>query len=198
MSDAPPEALFTRVTAMVAEFIDWIGGRAILTMPRYFYRKANRHLRLIKDMVREALYIMTLDLTVEPQSPNPVAPERATLVPAPSFPRKAAARIGLFNIRPAPDPVPPPPPCGRRALTLGPRLQKPDRTTEAFLRRIARIEAALADPLSHARRMALLLTKPEASPKLPARPRGQPRPPSIHIAVAPRSILSLQPRWPPG
>ena len=75
MSDAPPDPLFTRVTAMVTEFIDWIGGRTILTMPRYFYRKANRHLRLIEDMVRGALYILSLDLMIEPQAPKPVAPK---------------------------------------------------------------------------------------------------------------------------
>tara|TARA_R110000787_G_scaffold49035_3_gene117689 strand:+ start:1173 stop:1622 length:450 start_codon:yes stop_codon:yes gene_type:complete len=149
-------------------------------------------------MVRGALYILSLDLMIEPQAPKPVAPKPGTPEPSPPLLRKAAARIGLFNIRPASDSVPPPPPCGPRCVALSPRPLKPDRTTEAFLRRIARIEAALAEPLAHARRMALFLAKPEAPPKPPARPKGPPRPPSFRIAVAPRSILSLQPDWPPG
>ena len=44
MSDAPPDPLFTRVTAMVTEFIDWIGGRTILPMPQTGRTEA-RHTR---------------------------------------------------------------------------------------------------------------------------------------------------------
>ena len=40
MTDTSAPTLFTRVTDMVAEFIDWIGGREPLTIPRAFYRKA--------------------------------------------------------------------------------------------------------------------------------------------------------------
>tara|TARA_R110002094_G_scaffold212440_2_gene182943 strand:+ start:210 stop:506 length:297 start_codon:yes stop_codon:yes gene_type:complete len=87
MSDAPPDPLFTRVTAMVTEFIDWIGGRTILTMPRYFYRKDNRHLRLIEDMLRGALYILTLDLSVEPQAPSRSHPGAA-------YPRRPPLSLG--------------------------------------------------------------------------------------------------------
>ena len=91
-------------------------------------------------------------------------------------------------------------PAGRAAWRSAPCTQKPDRTTEAFLRRIARIEAALADPFVHARRMAFFLAKPEAPPKPPSRSKGQPRPPSFRISEGERGPARvcrarMRPAW---
>ena len=154
MTDTSAPTLFTRVTDMVAEFIDWIGGRDPLTIPRAFYRKAQRHLCVIEDMLRGALYILALDLTVAPMVPKPAASARVTPETTAPLPRKATLRIGLFNIRPVADRVPPTPPTGPRDVSTRARVFKPDLTTDAFLRRIARIEAAMADPDTHAIRLA--------------------------------------------
>jgi hypothetical protein len=198
MTDTSAPTLFTRVTDMVAEFIDWIGGRDPLTIPRAFYRKAQRHLCVIEDMLRGALYIMALDITVAPMDPEPAAPARPTPGTPPPVPRKATQRIGLFNIRPVTDRVPPTPPSGPRGVSPRARVFRPDLTTDAFLRRIARIEAAMADPDTHAIRLARHLAKPEPRPKPAPRPKAPPRPPSVRATVSPRSILCLQPHWPPG
>ncbi|WP_340691895.1 hypothetical protein [Hyphomonas sp.] len=198
MTDTSAPTLFTRVIDMVAEFIDWIGGRETLTIPRAFYRKAQRHLCVIEDMLRGALYILALDITVAPLAPKPAAPARVTPeTPAP-LPRKATTRIGLFNIRPVTDRVPPTPPTGPRGVSPRAHVFKPDLTTDAFLRRIARIEAAMANPYTHAIRLARHLAKPESRPKPAPRPKAPSRPPSVRATVSPRSILCLQPHWPPG
>tara|TARA_R110000803_G_scaffold56917_1_gene114427 strand:- start:38285 stop:38881 length:597 start_codon:yes stop_codon:yes gene_type:complete len=198
MTDAPAPSVFDRVTAMVTEFIDWIGGRAPLTIPRAFYSKAQRHLCVIEDMLRGALYILSLEIETGPQAPKPEPTPGGPRAPAASLPRKATSRIGLFNIRPAADPLPAPARSGPRSAALGPRMHRPDRTTEAFLRRIARVEAAMADPLAHATRLARFLTKPVKPAKAPARPKAPPRPASAKAPASPRGLLSLQPRWPPG
>ncbi len=198
MTDTSAPTLFTRVTDMVAEFIDWIGGREPLTIPRAFYRKAQRHLCVIEDMLRGALYILALDFTVAPMLPKPVASVHVTPGTSLPIPRKTAPRIGLFNIRPVTDPVPPTPTTGPRGVTTRAPVFRPDLTTDAFLRRIARIEAAMADPDAHAIRLARHLAKPESGPKPAPRPKTPPRPPSVRATVSPRSILCLQPHWPPG
>ena len=198
MTDTSAPTLFTRVTDMVAEFIDWIGGREPLTIPRAFYRKAQRHLCVIEDMLRGALYILALDFTVAPMLPKPVASVHVTPGTPPPVPRKATQRIGLFNIRPVTDRVPPTPPTGPRGVTTRAPVFRPDLTTDAFLRRIARIEAAMADPDTHAIRLARHLAKPGSRPEPAPRPKAPPRPPSVRATVSPRSILCLQPHWPPG
>ena len=198
MTDTSAPTLFTRVTDMVAEFIDWIGGGEPLTIPRAFYRKAQRHLCVIEDMLRGALYILALDLTVAPMVPKPAASARVTPETTAPLPRKATLRIGLFNIRPVADRVPPTPPTGPRDVSTRARVFKPDLTTDAFLRRIARIEAAMADPDTHAVRLARHLATPEPRPKPAPRPKAPPRQPSVRATVSPRSILCLQPHWPPG
>ncbi len=198
MTDMCPPPVFNRVIDMVAEFIKWIGGREPLTIPRAFYRKAQRHLCVIEDMLRGALYILALGITVAPTAPKPAASAHLTPAASPPIPRKAAPRIGLFNIRPVADRVPPPPPTGPRGVATRARAGKPDLTTDAFLRRIARIEAAMANPDANAIRLARFLATPEPRPRPAPRPKAAPRPPSILASVSPRSILSLQPHWPPG
>jgi hypothetical protein len=183
MTDTADPTLFSRVTDMVAAFIEWISGRETLTIPRAFYRKAQRRLWVIEDMLRGALYIPALELTGAPIVPKPVASARVT--PETSLPlrRKTAPRIGLFNIRPVADRVPPTPPTGPRGVSTRARVLKPDLTTDAFLRRIARIEAAMADPDTHAVRLARHLVTPEPRPKPAPRPKARPRPPSLCAAA---------------
>ena len=63
---------------------------------------------------------------------------------------------------------------------------------------VMRAKAAMADPDTHAIRLARHLAKPESRPKPAPRPKAPPRPPSVRATVSPRSILCLQPHWPPG
>jgi len=195
MSDTPALAVFNRVIDMVAEFIDWIGGRDPLAIPRAFYRNSQRHLCMIEDMLRGALCILALDITPAPQGAKP-APRQPKASPA--LARKAPASVGLFNIRPVSDPASATVPTGPHKLALRSIKQKPDAITDAFLRRIARIEAAMADPQRHAARMARFLNAPQGPVTPATRPAGTPRPPSKSISAPPRSILSLQPARPPG
>ncbi|MBU2604490.1 MAG: hypothetical protein KKC43_01180 [Alphaproteobacteria bacterium] len=198
MTDTSAPTLFTRVTGMVAKFIDWIGGREPLAVPRAFYRKAQRHLCVIEDMLRGALYILALDITVARIVPKPVASVRVTRETRPPLLRKTTLRVGLFNIRPVADRVPLTPSTGPRSGSPRARVDKPGLTTVAFLHRISRIEAAMADPDTHAVRLARHLAIPEPRPKPAPRPKAPPRQPSVRATVSPRSILCLQPRWPPG
>lgn len=198
MTDTSAPALFTRLTGIVAEFIDWIGGREPLAIPPAFYRKAQRHLCVIEDMLRGALDILALDITVTPIVLKPFASVRVTRQTRPPLLRKTRLRVGLFNIRPVPDRVSPAPSTGPRSGSPRARADKPGLITDAFLRRIARIEAAMADPDTHAARLARHIAIPEPRPKPAPRPKAPPRQPSVRGSVSPRSILCLQPRWPPG
>tara|TARA_R110000787_G_scaffold6475_11_gene22662 strand:+ start:1944 stop:2222 length:279 start_codon:yes stop_codon:yes gene_type:complete len=88
MSDTLVPPVFNRVIDMVAEFIDWIGGRDPLTIPRAFYRTAQRHLCMIEDMLRGALYILALDITPGPQGAKPA-------------PRQPARPRSILSLQPA-------------------------------------------------------------------------------------------------
>jgi hypothetical protein len=99
MTDTSAPTLFTRVTGMGAAFIDWIGGGEPLAIPPAFYRKAQPHLCVIKDMLRGALYIAALDITLAPIVPKPVACVRVTRKTRPPLPGKTTLPVQYLPCR---------------------------------------------------------------------------------------------------
>tara|TARA_R110002020_G_scaffold223900_1_gene433195 strand:- start:41524 stop:42123 length:600 start_codon:yes stop_codon:yes gene_type:complete len=192
--------LFTRVRKLMDDFITRIGGAAV-AMPRATFRKACKELRKIEDTLRAALSLMAVDVVLPPFAPKPATtprPERTAPKPAAT---KSTPRVGVFNpCVPLDTPIAAP----KSAMPLGTRCteaptQEP--TTESLLRRIARMQAVLDNPLPYAERVARYMdeTAKVSSPDVMQMALTYALPSDLANAPNVTSrLLALQPKWPPG
>ncbi|KDA01928.1 MAG: hypothetical protein V7651_12260 [Hyphomonas oceanitis] len=193
-------SLFTRARKLMDDFIGRIGGAAV-AMPRAAFRKASKELRNIEDTLRAALNLMAVDVILPPPAPKRAAKppaERAAPKPAATAP---TTRVGVFNPC-VPLEAPAKAPKSATAVRT-PRTDAPTQepTTESLLRRIARMQAVLDNPLPYAERVARYMdeTAKVSSPDVMqyalqiALPHDLAKAPN-----APRGLLALQPKCPPG
>ena len=192
--------LFTRVRKLMNDFIGRIGGAAV-AMPRAAFREASKELRKIEDTLRAALSLMAVDVVLPPLAPKPATtprPDRAAPKPAAA---KSTPRVGVFNpCVPLDTPIAAPK-SAARVSTPRTAAQASEPTTETLLRRIARMQAVLDNPLPYAERVARHMdeTTTVSSPEVMQFAREIALPPALPKAPnAPRGLLALQPKWPPG
>ena len=192
--------LFTRVRKLMNDFIGRIGGAAV-AMPRAAFREASKELRKIEDTLRAALSLMAVDVVLPPLAPKPAATlpaERAAPKPGATA---STPRVGIFNPCIPLEAPATAPKSGTSAPTPRTAAQTPEPTTESLLRRLARMQAVLDNPLPYAERVARHMdeTTTVSSPDVMQFAREIALPPALPKAPnAPRGLLALQPKWPPG
>ena len=193
--------VFTRVRTLMEDFISRIGSGPAVAMSRAAFRTACKELGNIEDMLRAALSLMAVDVVLPPLAQKPAAtprPERTA--PKPAAPQ-STPRIGVFNPGIPLEAPAASPKSGKSAPTPRAATEKPEPTTETLLRRIARMQAVLDNPLPYAERVARHMdeTTTVSSPDVMqyAREIALPRDPA-KAPNAPRGLLALQPKWPPG
>ena len=144
--------LFTRVRKLMNDFIGRIGGAAV-AMPRAAFREASKELRKIEDTLRAALSLMAVDVVLPPLAPKPAATlpaERAAPKPGATA---STPRVGIFNPCIPLEAPATAPKSGTSAPTPRTAAQTPEPTTESLLRRLARMQAVLDNPLPYAERV---------------------------------------------
>lgn len=188
--------IFTRVRKLMKDFIGRIGGTAV-AMSRAAFSEASKELRKIEDTLRAALSLMAVDVVLPPPLPKRHAKPRAErATPKPATPQ-STPRIGVFNpCVPLDTPIAAPK-CAPSVGTRRTDTPTAEPTTESLLRRIARMQAVLDNPLPYAERVARYMD--ENAPNITLGDVGHYLPPDLADSPnAPRGLLAIQPKWPPG
>ncbi|MEH6695621.1 MAG: hypothetical protein V7675_11275 [Hyphomonas sp.] len=193
--------LFTRVRKLMDDFINRIGAGAAAAMPRAAFRKACKELRKIEDTLRAALSIMAIDVVLPPPTAKPdVTPPAERAVPKPAA-TTSAPHVGVFNPCIRLDAPAKAPKSGKSVSTPRAETQTTEPTNETLLRRIARMQAVLDNPLPYAERVARYMdeTAKVSSPDVMQMALTYALPPDLANAPNVTSrLLALQPKWPPG
>ncbi|KCZ54508.1 hypothetical protein [Hyphomonas chukchiensis] len=194
-------SLFARVRNLMDDFISRIGGGPAVTMSRAAFREACKELRKIEDTLRAALSTMAVDVVLPPLPPKPTAtPSADRAAPKPAA-TKPTPCVGVFNPCMPLDTPAEAPKSARSVSAPRTPTETPEPTTESLLRRIARMQAVLDNPLPYAERVARHIdeTAKIGSPDVMEYALKLALPPDLASDPNVTSyLLALQPKWPPG